>query len=61
MRVFFSCLYCKAVYHATQILKPSLVVGRFTCKGCNTTVLRWWGTQYSYTGWTGPLDLRRPN
>jgi hypothetical protein len=58
--VFFSCLYCKAVYYATQKREPSIVVGRFTCKSCNTTVQQWWGTQYSFTDWKGPLELRQP-
>jgi transposase-like protein len=56
LRVFFSCPSCKAVYYATQKRKPSAVIGRFTCKSCNTTVHRWWGTQYSFTDWMGPLD-----
>jgi hypothetical protein len=56
LRVFFSCLACKAVYYATQKRKPSIDIGRFTCKRCKTTVHRWWGSQYSFTNWTGPLD-----
>jgi len=56
LRVFFSCLSCKAVYYATQKRKPSIEIGRFTCKRCRKTVHRWWGSQYSFTNWTGPLD-----
>jgi len=55
LRVFFSCLSCKAVYYATQEQKPSMDVGRFACKRCDTTVHQW-GSQYSFTNWTGPLD-----
>ena len=28
LRVFFSCLSCKAIYHATQKRKPSVEIGR---------------------------------
>jgi hypothetical protein len=55
LRVFFSCLSCEAVYYATQKRKPT-IVGRFACKRCKTKLHRWWGTQYSFTDWTGPLD-----
>jgi len=58
--VFFSCQACKAVFYATQKREPGAVIGCFACKKCNTTVLQWSGTQYSFTGWSGPLHLRRP-
>ena len=54
LRVYFSCPSCEAIYSATQKRKPS-VVARFVCKLCNKTVHRWWGTQYSYRDWEGPL------
>jgi len=56
LRVFFCCLSCEAVYYATQIRKLSIVVDRFTCTRCKATVHRWWGSQYSFTDWRGPLD-----
>ena len=56
LRVFFSCLSCKAVYSAMQKRKPSIYAGRFVCKKCKTTVHKWWGSQYSFTNWRGPLD-----
>ena len=59
LRVFFSCLSCKAVYHATQKRKPSTDIGRFACRKCRTTVHQWWGSPYSFTNWTGPLDKAR--
>lgn len=59
LRVFFSCLSCRAVYYATQRRRPSAEVGRFACKRCRRTVHRWWGSQYSFTNWTGPLDKAR--
>ena len=49
LRVFFSCLLCKAVYAAMQERKPSICTGRFVCKKCKTTVCNWWGSQYSFT------------
>jgi transcription elongation factor Elf1 len=55
-RVFFSCRSCGAVYSATQVGKPSKYIGRFECKKCNTTVHRWWGSQYSFTDWSRPLN-----
>ena len=39
LRVFFSCLLCKAVYAAMQERKPSICTGRFVCKKCKTTVV----------------------
>jgi hypothetical protein len=57
IRVYFSCLSCEAIYRATQDRKPSKFVGRFVCKRCKTTVHRWWGSQYSFSDWTGPLRL----
>ena len=58
LRVFFSCPSCEAVYAATQERKPSKYAGRFVCKECKTTVHRWWGSQYSFTDWIGPLNVR---
>jgi transcription initiation factor IIE alpha subunit len=58
LRVFFSCLSCRAVYYTTQEQKQSTDVGRFACKRCDTTVHEW-GSQYSFTNWTGPLDKAR--
>ena len=54
IRVYFSCPSCDAVYSATQKRKPN-IIGRFTCKLCQKTVHRWWGTQYSFKDWKGPL------
>jgi transposase-like protein len=59
LRVYFSCLSCKAVYHATQRPRPSVATSRFACKSCRKTVHQWWGSQYSFTNWTGPLDKAR--
>ena len=58
IRVYFSCPSCEAVYSATQKRKPG-IIGRFTCKLCKKTVHRWWGTQYSFKDWRGPLDKRQ--
>ena len=58
VRVYFSCLSCEAVYRATQTRKPSISIGRFTCKICKMTVHRWWGSRYSFTDWVGPLQRR---
>lgn len=54
IRVYFSCPSCEAVYSATQKRKAG-IIGRFTCRLCKKTVLRWWGTHYSFKDWRGPL------
>ena len=60
LRVYFSCLSCNAVYYATQRRRPSAETSRFACKSCRKTVHHWWGSQYSFTNWTGPLKRAEP-